>query len=364
MSRKKMDKPKRPRSSHDDIRKFVLETVEKQSTGIAKLVSKRFHINREAASKHLRRMIADRLLEETGSTKSRRYTLAVLLESRHEYPIRPELKEDEVWMEAVAPVIGEQSENVSDIWRYCFTEIFNNAIEHSGGTAITVHVSKTALNVALTVSDNGIGIFKKIQQAFHLSDERHAVLELAKGKTTTDPSKHSGEGIFFVSRMVDRFDISANNIFLSHVYGEKGTWFIAHVYGEKGTLFIAQDKSEKGTFVQMKLNNHTTRKMEQIYNQFASEANDYAFSKTVVPVQLAQYGDDKLVSRSQAKRLLDRIDRFKTVDLDFEGVSTIGQAFADEIFRVFANEHPEIKLTVKNENTEVKRMISRARAES
>ncbi|HSI24132.1 MAG TPA: STAS-like domain-containing protein, partial [Methylotenera sp.] len=55
------------------------------------------------------------------------------------------------------------------------------------------------------------------------------------------------------------------------------------------------------------------------------------------------------------------IDRFKIVILDFKGVESIGQAFADEIFRVFANQHPEISLVEDNANQEVKKMISRAR---
>jgi hypothetical protein len=53
-------------------------------------------------------------------------------------------------------------------------------------------------------------------------------------------------------------------------------------------------------------------------------------------VRLAKYGNDQLISRSQAKRLLARIELFKIVLFDFSGVETIGQAFADEIFRVFA----------------------------
>ena len=84
--------------------------------------------------------------------------------------------------------------------------MFNNAIDHSGGTEI-VFVTKTAAQTTITIKDNGIGIFKKIQAAMNLLDERHAILELAKGKLTTDPKRHTGEGIFFTSRLVDSFDI-------------------------------------------------------------------------------------------------------------------------------------------------------------
>jgi hypothetical protein len=78
-------------------------------------------------------------------------------------------------------------------------------------------------------------------------------------------------------------------------------------------------------------------------------------------VNLAQYGNDKLISRSQAKRVVARLDLFKTIIFDFTGVPSIGQAFADEIFRVFANEHPTISLLPVHANSEVHRMIARVK---
>ena len=80
----------------------------------------------------------------------------------------------------------------------------------------------------------------------------------------------------------------------------------------------------------------------------------------MVPVRLALYEGERLVSRSQAKRILNRVERFRYVILDFEGVDTIGQAFADEVFRVFANRHPEISIMAANESEQIGRMINRA----
>lgn len=77
-------------------------------------------------------------------------------------------------------------------------------------------------------------------------------------------------------------------------------------------------------------------------------------------LRLAPEGDCCLVSRSEAKRLLQRVDRFRCVVLDFAEVATIGQAFADEIFRVFANEHPEVELVPIHAATQVQQMIRRA----
>ncbi|HWQ95569.1 MAG TPA: STAS-like domain-containing protein [Gammaproteobacteria bacterium] len=53
---------------------------------------------------------------------------------------------------------------------------------------------------------------------------------------------------------------------------------------------------------------------------------------------------------------------FKIVIFDFAGVDAIGQAFADEIFRVFSAQHPTIELHALHVNSQIKRMIERARA--
>jgi hypothetical protein len=67
------------------------------------------------------------------------------------------------------------------------------------------------------------------------------------------------------------------------------------------------------------------------------------------------------ISRSQAKRVVSRLELFKTILFDFTGVPSIGQAFADEIFRVCANEHPTISLLSIHANAEAQRMIARVK---
>ncbi|MGH8252062.1 MAG: STAS-like domain-containing protein [Steroidobacteraceae bacterium] len=60
---------------------------------------------------------------------------------------------------------------------------------------------------------------------------------------------------------------------------------------------------------------------------------------------------------------LARVEKFRTVIFDFVDVPSIGQAFADEIFRVFAERHPEIELIPVKFNAEVKQMVDRARVQ-
>ena len=341
----------RLRDRGEAIRHFILDHVEQHPSDVVRLVMETFGISRQAVNRHIQNLIKQGALTGKGSTRSRTYHLAPALRWSGEYTIAHGLAEDRVWREDIAPRLGDLPDKSSEIWQYGFTEIFNNAIDHSGGSRITVRLEKTATTSELMILDNGEGIFKKIQRALGLADERHAVLELAKGKFTTDPERHTGEGIFFSSRMFDRFDILSGGVFFTHQFSDEEDWI------------LERDESESGTAVWMKLHNHTSRSMETIFNRFAAP-EEYAFTKTVVPVRLAQYGDDRLVSRSQAKRLVNRVDRFKTVIFDFEGVDTIGQAFADEVFRVFARRHSDIELHAINMSEQVTRMVTRAQAPS
>jgi len=339
----------RVRTRGEEIRRFILQSVEKHPADIARAAIDHFGITRQAVNKHLKKLVAEGSLTEEGHTRNRTYRLTSLVEWDRSYEIATGLAEDVVWRSDIISVLGAQPTNVLDIWHYGFTEMFNNAIDHSGGTIIHTRIRKTTMTTEMYLSDNGVGIFRKIQTAMGLLDERHAVLELAKGKLTTDPKRHTGEGIFFTSRMFDAFDILSGGVYFSHKFGESEDW-------------ILEAKSAIGTGVWMKLNNHTSRTTKKIFDSFTSNDEHFGFTKTVVPVKLAQYGDDKLISRSQAKRLLTRVEQFKTVMFDFTEVSSIGQAFADEIFRVFPAEHPDIEIIPVRANSEVKRMIERVRS--
>lgn len=339
----------RIRARGGDIRRYILDNVEKSPAEISRVTAEKFGITRQAVNKHLQRLTTEKVLTESGKTRNKTYKLCPLVEWRHTYQIVPGLAEDVVWTNDIKIVLGPLPDNVLNIWHHGFTEMFNNAIDHSEGTEIFVHIRKTATDTEMLLSDNGIGIFKKIQTALGLLDERHAVLELHKGKLTTDPKNHTGEGIFFTSRMFDAFDILSGGVFFSHEFGDPRDWI------------LERDTAHGETTVWMKIHNHTARTTRKIFDQF-SVGDDYGFNKTVVPVKLAKYGNDQLISRSQAKRVLARIELFKTVLFDFTGVDTIGQAFADEIFRVFALAHPQIELHAVHANSQVKRMIERAKS--
>lgn len=335
------------RSGGELVRRFLIERIAAHPTDIVRVAAEKFDCTRQAVHKHLQRLVAEGSVVVSGQTRNKRYELAPLVKWSRRYELGDGLAEDVVWRTDVSPLLGKLPENVLSLWHYGFTEMVNNVIDHSGARHLTLSLIKTAAGTTIDIYDDGVGIFKKIQGALHLADERHAVLELAKGKFTTDPMNHSGEGIFFSSRVFDRFVIASGEVYFSHEFDEKEDWI------------LQASSASGGTLVRMTLHNHTARTLKKVFDKFASDA-DYGFTKTVVPVKLMRYGDDNLVSRSQAKRLLSRFDRFKVVVLDFAGIASVGQAFADEVFRVFRAKHPQVEIVPVHASSEIKRMISRA----
>ncbi|MGH7294895.1 MAG: STAS-like domain-containing protein [Polyangiaceae bacterium] len=337
------------------VRKFILEHVERHPRDIVRHTMERFSISRPATLKHLKTLVDGKAITSTGVTSGRVYRLVPLVEWRKTYALGGVLTEDVLWRD-VAPSLDGLPENVLRIWHYGLTEMFNNAIDHSSGTFVMVDLVRTAATTQVAIHDDGVGIFRKIQLALNLLDPRHSVLELAKGKFTTDPARHSGQGIFFTSRVFDGFRLFDQAASFSHELGREEDWILEGETGE-GKMRTS------GTSVFLHLHNHATQTLKGVFDQYSSPDVE-AFTKTVVPVRLAQYGDDNLVSRSQAKRLVARFDRFRTVVLDFTGVETIGQAFADELFRVFRRQNPGVELLSTNANAEVSAMIARVMAEA
>lgn len=339
----------RIRKRSEEIRQFILDNVEEYPKDIAAVAGGNFGISRQAINKHIHCLIDQNALTTSGSTRNRTYSLKAQEKWTKKYPLNGDVEEFEVWRLDVEPQLKDLPDNVMEIWEYGFTEMFNNAIDHSSGSSITVHLNKTAVSTEIWLYDDGEGIFRKIQREMDLSDERHAVLELSKGKLTTDPENHTGEGIFFSSRAFDSFHVLSGGVAFSHEYDELEDWILERA------------QSVSGTGVFMKIRNNTARVLKQVFDSYTS-GDDYGFTKTVVPVRLAQYDNEKLVSRSQAKRLLARVDRFKIVIFDFEGIDAVGQAFADEVFRVFNNRNPDMEIEHVNASGDVVNMIQRAKS--
>jgi hypothetical protein len=207
---------------------------------------------------------------------------------------------------------------------------------------VTINVEQDYLNTKVIISDNGVGIFEKIRDYFRLESVDEAICELFKGKLTTDSANHSGEGIFFSSKMMDEFFIiSSGKVFTNNKYDNSKISDIA-------------ESNQTGTCVIMCLSNFSNKNPQEIFNIYADV--DGGFTKTRLP--LKNIFDASPVSRSQAKRVCNRLENFEEVILDFEDISWMGQGFAHQLFAVFSKEHPDINLIPVNMNEDVTKMYN------
>jgi anti-sigma regulatory factor (Ser/Thr protein kinase) len=228
--------------------------------------------------------------------------------------------------------------------RYAFTEMLNNAIDHSGTVFIEIDFNVDSNSCSFVVRDTGIGVFANIMSKHGLTSEMEGIEDLLKGKQTTMPERHSGEGIFFTSKVADRFFLESHRKRLI-------------VDNRIGDVFVEDRRFLKGTRVTFEIDAASKKKLSELFSEYTSESFD--FDRTKVTVKLFESGDS-YISRSQAKRLVHTLDRFREIVLDFSGIETVGQAFADEVFRVFQTAHPNIRIVPINMNENVEFMVGRA----
>lgn len=329
-----------------DIDDFILKNVGAHTGDIVPFTAAHFGISRQRAHTYIVRLAAKGQILKTGQTRASRYFSATGKVVEFREHIRPGLAEDRVWTRSVRPSLLSLPENVYRICQYGFTEMFNNAIDHSEGTAISVRIETANERAKMTITDNGVGIFSKIQRSLHLDSVRESILHLAKGKFTTNPAHHTGEGIFFSSRVFDDFSLHSDGM--------------CYVFKDEDWLKSPErrEDSGRGTMVQMSIAIRSQRTIKETMDRYADA--EIGFGKTIVAVRLSAEANDPHVSRSQAKRLMAGLERFRHVVLDFNGIETVGQAFIDEIFRVFRREHPSIRVDAVRAVPEVEAMIRRA----
>lgn len=322
----------------EQIKRYLLEKVASGQGNAAHGAAESFSISLNTAYRYLREMEAAGLIRK----KDRRY---VLCRTCHTYSIcRSDgnlENEDKIYRRTLQPHIASLPDNVKRIWEYTFMEMLNNALEHSGGENIEIRVVKEPLFTTVFLTDDGVGIFRKIQEFYHYPDLEDAAAELFKGKLTTDSKNHSGEGIFFTSRILDSFVIISDG----QTFSRDNT--------QASDILEADSWKGHGTRICMGLADDSKKVLKDIFDQFTDD--DGKFNVTEIPLK-SIFGTFP-VSRSQAKRLCSRCDNFSKMIIDFSGVEEIGQGFAHEVFTVFQNAHPEIEILAKNENKDVRKMI-------
>ncbi|MBI4617664.1 MAG: DUF4325 domain-containing protein [Planctomycetes bacterium] len=324
--------------------KIVKELLDENESFRTSEFAERAGITRQAAHRRLRALVATGKLERVGKGRGARYRRVGAADRfSATFPVSG-LAEDRVWTESLERVgfLSRLAPNARKVFTYAFTELLNNAIEHSGSESVTVRFESCPSEIAFEIDDLGVGIFERVREAFALPNRLEALQELSKGRVTTRPREHTGEGIFFTSKVADRFEIDSGGL----------CWLVDNLRGE---MTVRESPDRQGTRVRFAA---SPDKPDSLQDLFSAYTEELEFSRTRIAVRLFEIGTE-FVSRSEAKRLVTRLEAFRDVVLDFTGVEMVGQGFVDEVFRVWAGRHPQIRITPANMNPAVEFMVRR-----
>ncbi len=320
---------------------YLLEKISQNTPSVSKIVSDTFGVSTNTIHTYINELLESGVIDKSGRGQYKLVnTESVYNFKRSENTLSSEMVIYSICMESL---VSQMPENVQHIWSYAFSEMVNNVIDHSEAENLQVVISHNSLHTSVSIIDDGVGIFEKIKKHFSLSTLDEAICELFKGKLTTDELHHSGEGIFFSSKMMDTFWISSG-----------GKIFSASKYSPDAIL--DNENMPSGTCVYMRLSNYSHKTAREFFDMYSDD--DGAFYKTRIPIK--NLFDTPPVSRSQAKRLCNRLEKFGEVVLDFDGISWMGQGFAHELFVVYSKSHPQIKFSPINMNESVTNMYNHA----
>jgi anti-sigma regulatory factor (Ser/Thr protein kinase) len=333
------------------ITQWITEAAERQGDELPGYLMERLEVSRRRAGALLKRLVAAQWLVDIGKPRRPQYRPGPLRQVVKRYEIGG-LSEDLPWRIDFDPYFS-LPKNVRRMAQHAFTELLNNAIDHSGGSAATVSMRQTPLQLQLLVSDDGCGLFRRIAESFDIADPSLAMLELDKGKLTSAPDQHSGHGLYFTSRLADVFDIHANSSAWQRRAWERSAWR----QGKAGAV-----STRPGTSVYMAISLDTPRTLDKLLQAHSASGSSYDFGRTAVALQLMAPVGAMLASRADAKRAVFRLQQFRHADLDFTGISSIGHGFADELFRVFTREHPLLELHPVGMAPQVAAMVASVRA--
>ena len=333
-----------------NVKRDLDELLVARGSVSASELAKRAGVSRQAAHHHLRAGVESGELERTGAGRATRYRARSSERPAGETVVFERswvaggLDEDAVWTAVASePAIEAMSKTARDIAHYAVTELANNAIDHASAQTVSVRVASGPTGLTFSIGDDGVGVFQHVRRALGLDSAFEAIEQLHKGKTTTMPDRHTGEGLFFVSKAVDRFELASHGL----------VWVVDN---DREDMSVIETEHRAGTIASVLVRPESTRRLQAVFDAWT---DDFRFAKTRTVVRLFEHGVS-FVSRSEAKRLLMGLERFSEVIVDFAGVAGVGQGFADEVFRVFAARHPEVKLVPVNMNDAVTFMVRRA----
>jgi anti-sigma regulatory factor (Ser/Thr protein kinase) len=317
----------------------ILALIKKSKGGVtADSLEKELGFSRQYIVRLLNRLMSQGEIHRRGKTRAAKYYAGEANNEINHIELikeRQGLSEYAVFEEVIRrmQLNNQLNKNCLTIFDYAFTEMLNNAIDHSYSKKVWVNVKIDHANITFIIKDLGIGAIESIKRGFEISDDFLALEHLFKGRQTTAREAHSGQGIFFTSKVVDTYKIATSNM----------EFIIDNI---KTDEFLRDIRQRKGTTVTCIVKINTRRKIKDVFDKYTND--DYEFNQNIVKINLSKH--KRLMSRSEAKRLLLGLDDYSVL-----------QGFCDEIFRVYATRNPGKVLSYHGASDVVRYMIERSR---
>lgn len=330
-------------NSSNQIKQFILENISSHQRDIIKAAIHKFGISRQAILKHMNALINENRVIAHGKTRDRFYEIMPQVNYSKSIEITDEVSPSQILKNQILPNFSTLNKNIYEICEFSIMAILANTFEHSKATRLNYKLFITPTETHIFMSDNGLGIFSKIQDKLELGSTQIAVIEVAKGHVTTDPKNHAGEELMTVIRLFDHVTIEASGLCLSY-FSDSKNWSVTSSQQTNGTRFHLEIKT------------NSRRTCQETFHQIFNQEN-----KSVrIPVNLIRAKNELVNSRSQAKKLLLNIREMEEIKFDFNNIELIGPAFADELIRTTKHKNDSADIKWVNSNETVDLLMSRA----
>ena len=142
----------------EEIKEKILRLIQKKESPY--LVLNYYKISRQTVYKYLKDFMTNKIIIKNSKNEYFiNYYIHDVIKLKNK-----NLQEDLIYRDYIRKYEKDKKDNIVRILSYTFSEILNNAIEHSEGKNIIITYAENLFNIYISILDDGVGIFKKIQR--------------------------------------------------------------------------------------------------------------------------------------------------------------------------------------------------------
>src|SRR5438445_3351087 len=252
-------------------------------------IAARFGVTRQAVHFHMRKLHRDGLVRLLGKGRGAKWERNFSV--RLKWALNDAVPGEHIMWREMREALGDALATLSKPTRSCLdygvTEMLNNAIDHSRGSVVELACLVDEKTIEAVVADDGVGALQNVRKTFDLPTDLDAIAHIAKGQQTTAPDRHSGQGLFFTSKLFGFFELDSGT----------QSWKVDNLVDD---ATVAPGSGRPGTQVRLRIAKNQTRRPKDVFDWFA-DLDSYDIDKTRIRVSLTDHGTG-FISRSEAKR--------------------------------------------------------------